>query len=127
MRPNITVVAKDFEYVEEAMLDIESVLVEFFGEKSDTFQLRDAGSRVQSAKDSAKAMTLMLFSVAVIVLTVGGIGIMNVMFVSVKERTKEIGILKAIGQKRETLCCNFIRISHDQCRRCVVGILLCFR
>ncbi len=70
VRPNITVVAKDFEYVEEAMLDIESVLVEFFGEKSDTFQLRDAGSRVQSAKDSAKAMTLMLFSVAVIVLTV---------------------------------------------------------
>lgn len=126
-RPSVTAIAKDFDLVEDAIEDIEQVLVQFFGEKADSFQIRDAGSRVQSAKDSARAMTLMLFSVAVIVLTVGGIGIMNVMFVSVKERTKEIGILKAIGAKKRDIMLQFLLESIlISSAGGIVGILFCF-
>ncbi|BEP28422.1 ABC transporter permease [Helicovermis profundi] len=72
------------------------------------FMIRDAGSALTSAKESASLMTILLTSVAVIVLVVGGIGIMNVLFVSVKERTKEIGILKALGAKRKDILLIFL-------------------
>ncbi|SHI89722.1 putative ABC transport system permease protein [Geosporobacter subterraneus DSM 17957] len=103
-RPTIIALAKDIDHVESAIEEINLVLQEVYRNKSDQFRIIDAGNRLQSAKNSARTMTLMLLAVAVVVLIVGGIGIMNVLFVSVKERTKEIGILKAIGaQKRDIL------------------------
>ena len=53
-------------------------------------------------------MKLLLMSVATIVFIVGGIGIMNVLFVSVKERTKEIGILKALGSSKKDIMLQFL-------------------
>lgn len=53
-------------------------------------------------------MKLLLISVAAIVFIVGGIGIMNVLFVSVKERTREIGILKAIGTTKKDILLLFL-------------------
>jgi putative ABC transport system permease protein len=72
------------------------------------FQIMDAGSMVAAAQESAKTMTALLTAIAAITLLVSGIGIMNVMFVTVAERTKEIGIAKAIGGKRTDILSQFL-------------------
>jgi putative ABC transport system permease protein len=76
--------------------------------QEDDFRIMDAGAMVGAAQDSAELMTFLLTSVAIIVLLVSGIGIMNVMFVTVAERTKEIGISKAIGGKQEDILGQFL-------------------
>jgi putative ABC transport system permease protein len=72
------------------------------------FQIMDAGSMVAAAQESAKTMTALLTAIAAITLLVSGIGIMNVMFVTVAERTKEIGIAKAIGGKQADILSQFL-------------------
>lgn len=72
------------------------------------FQIMDAGSMVTAAQESAKTMTALLTAIAAITLLVSGIGIMNVMFVTVAERTKEIGIAKAIGGKQSDILSQFL-------------------
>ncbi len=76
--------------------------------QADDFNIMDAGAMVGAAQESAKLMTFLLTSVAAIVLLVSGIGIMNVMFVTVAERTKEIGIAKAIGGKQGDILGQFL-------------------
>ena len=61
------------------------------------FTISDAGTKMEAASKSNETLQMLLISMAVIVFIVGGIGIMNVLFVSVKEITNEIGILKALG------------------------------
>lgn len=72
------------------------------------FSIMDAGSMISAAQESAKTMTALLTAIAAITLLVSGIGIMNVMFVTVAERTKEIGIAKAIGGKRTDILSQFL-------------------
>ncbi len=76
--------------------------------QDDDFMLMDAGSMVAAAQESAKTMTALLTAIAAITLLVSGIGIMNVMFVTVAERTKEIGISKAIGGKQGDILLQFL-------------------
>lgn len=73
-----------------------------------SFTVSDAGSQVAASQQSANTMSILLIAVASVVFVVGGIGIMNVLFVSVKERTREIGILKALGSSRKDILLQFL-------------------
>ncbi|MEW6066137.1 macrolide ABC transporter permease [Desulforamulus profundi] len=107
--PRMVAQARDLASVPAAMSQIAGVLRETHRLRGDDdFFLRDAGSKLAAAQDSARTMSLMLVIVATIVLVVGGIGIMNVMLVSVKERTREIGILKAIGARKKDILLQFL-------------------
>lgn len=107
VKPRITALAKDFNSVPKAIKEINAILLETHKGQMD-FRVRDAGSRLAAAQESAQTMTLLLIIVGGIVLLVGGIGIMNVMFVSVKERTKEIGIMRAIGARKHDILMTFL-------------------
>ena len=104
--PTITVVAEDVNNVSSIKTDIEEVLSESY--PNATFTISDAGSKMEAANESNRTLTLLLIAMAAIVFVVGGIGIMNVLFVSVKERTNEIGILKAIGCSQKDIMWEFL-------------------
>ena len=104
--PTITAVAKDVSGVDAAIENIKAVLTENYPKGN--FAVTDAGSAMDAATSSANTLAMLLFAVATIVFVVGGIGIMNVLFVSVQERTAEIGILKAIGCPAGSILLEFL-------------------
>lgn len=76
--------------------------------QDDDFSVRNLTQMMQAAEQSTKIMTLLLGAIASVSLLVGGIGIMNIMLVSVTERTREIGIRMAIGAKTWDIRIQFI-------------------
>ena len=104
--PTITVIAENLDNIDKTIENIETVLAESYPNAE--FTISDAGSKMEAASASNDTLTTLLFAMAFIVFVVGGIGIMNVLFVSVKERTKEIGILKAIGGTQKDILTEFL-------------------
>jgi len=103
--------AKNVDLLEDAMLSLTKVLREehkLGATTPDDFKLKDMGATVASAQSSSQTMAILLGAVGFIVLLVGGIGIMNIMYVTVSERTKEIGIRKAIGAKDHHVLTQFL-------------------
>ncbi|MCF0132386.1 MAG: ABC transporter permease, partial [Blautia sp.] len=104
--PIITVIAEDVDVLDSVIEKTRIVLEENYSNAVFTFE--DSGSKMQAAKASNRTLTMLLSAMAAIVFFVGGIGIMNVLFVSIKERTNEIGILKAIGMKQSKILLEFL-------------------
>lgn len=123
--PTITVVASDVNDIETVEENITTLLAESYSDA--TFSLTDAGSKMEAAQSSSDTLTMLLAVMATIVFIVGGIGIMNVLFVSVKERTKEIGILKAIGCSQKDILLEFLlEATVISILGGIVGVILSF-
>jgi putative ABC transport system permease protein len=108
--PKITAVAASVSDVPQIIEDATTVLGQTY--PGAVFTIADAGEKMEAAAASANTLSLLLTGVASIVFIVGGIGIMNVLFVSVKERTREIGILKAMGTSRTDILLEFLLESN---------------
>jgi putative ABC transport system permease protein len=74
----------------------------------DDFHIHNQAEIVETASEVSRTFTVLLGSIAGISLLVGGIGIMNIMLVTVTERTREIGVRKAIGAKNKDILLQFI-------------------
>ena len=110
-KPNLYFLATDANTVDLATAEVEGLLRtnhKLKATKENDFRIFDAGSMVGAATDTAATLTILLTSVAAIVLIVSGIGIMNVMFVTVTERTREIGIIKAVGGEQKDILAQFL-------------------
>ncbi|MBQ2777992.1 MAG: ABC transporter permease [Peptococcaceae bacterium] len=104
--PKMIAIVDDINEMETTISDIQTLLTEMYPKGS--FSVTDSGSQVAASQASANTMSILLIAVASVVFVVGGIGIMNVLFVSVKERTREIGILKALGSSRKDILLQFL-------------------
>jgi putative ABC transport system permease protein len=78
------------------------------GSQSNDFTVQNQTQIVQIVQQTSQTFTVLLSSIAAISLVVGGIGIMNIMLVSVTERTREIGIRKAVGARRRDILSQFL-------------------
>ena len=91
----------------EAIKQVEYLLTKKL-EDPDLFNVRSQEEILETIQQVSSTMVLMLAGIAAISLLVGGIGIMNIMLVSVTERTREIGIRKALGAKRKDILIQFL-------------------
>ena len=94
--------------VEGAEAVMEDLLMERFEEDEDAFDLSSQNMLEEAMNNITSVLTILLGGIAAISLVVGGIGIMNIMMVTVTERTQEIGIRKAIGASRGTILTQFL-------------------
>ena len=107
----ITIKAASVDSMNLAMIEIEGVLRRQHklrpGEENN-FRIRSAGDVLSTLEATSSTFKLLLAGVAVVSLIVGGIGIMNIMLVSVTERTREIGVRKAMGATRLNILMQFV-------------------
>lgn len=107
----INVKATDSEILDTTQSDITELLKQRhrIGKTQDAdFEIRNLAQMQETIKSSARTMSILLGAIASVSLLVGGIGIMNIMLVSVTERTKEIGIRMAIGAKASDIRIQFL-------------------
>ena len=110
------------ETVEAAMT---SILMERFEDDDEAFNISSQSVLEDTMSSITSILTILLGGIAAISLVVGGIGIMNIMLVTVTERTREIGIRKAIGASRGTILSQFLMEAVVLCMLgCALGIFL---
>ncbi|WP_349632626.1 ABC transporter permease [Peribacillus simplex] len=100
--------AENENIIDRAMYQVQGTMTTSFPEQSDNYSVSNQEDLMDTMSSVSDTFTLMLGGIASISLIVGGIGIMNIMLVSVSERTKEIGIRKAIGANRKSILLQFL-------------------
>ncbi|RLC35069.1 ABC transporter permease [Candidatus Shapirobacteria bacterium] len=108
---SISVRVIDNQIMEQTLTNIENLLLKqhkISNPDNADFYLRSPQQMIESMSNVTGILTTVLSGIAAISLLVGGIGIMNIMLVTVTERTKDIGLLKAIGAKRKDILSQFL-------------------
>jgi macrolide transport system ATP-binding/permease protein len=102
----ITVAVNDVDKIDATQTSVTALLAE--RHKAEDFQIRNMAAVLQAAEDTQNTLAVLLGSVGAISLLVGGIGVMNIMLVSVTERTREIGIRMATGARMRNILQQFL-------------------
>ena len=108
---SINIQVSSADKIESVQGQVETLLRQrhhIVGDKEDDFTVRNLTSLMETMTSTTTMLTLFLGSIAAISLLVGGIGIMNIMMVSVTERTREIGIRKALGATFKNIMMQFL-------------------
>jgi putative ABC transport system permease protein len=117
--------AESKEKVSEAMAYLTLFMNKKYDNNTQSYRVMNQTTLLETANATTESMTAMLSGIAAISLLVGGIGIMNIMLVSVIERTREIGIRKAIGAKRGIILAQFlIEASTISSLGGIIGVLI---
>ena len=123
--PGITMKASKAEEIPEIELSLKSWLDEAFEEGSEAFIISTNRARIEQFSQGILLFKLIMGAITGISVLVGGIGVMNVLLISVTERTKEIGIRKATGAKKKDIVLQFMAESVTiSFVGCVLGWIL---
>lgn len=121
----ITVRVEDVTQIDDTQQAITDLLLA--RHQTEDFRIRNMASILETAEETQSTFTMMLGIVAAISLLVGGIGVMNIMLVSVTERTREIGIRMATGARRRDILLQFNTEAAVVCTLGgMIGVLLGF-
>jgi macrolide transport system ATP-binding/permease protein len=120
---SVTVAVEDLALIDTTQSQVSDLLVSRHGRED--FQLRNMVALIETVSATQNTLTVLLGSIAAISLLVGGIGVMNIMLVSVTERTREIGIRMATGARTRDILRQFLTEATVVCAiGGVIGVLL---
>ncbi|WP_127478578.1 MacB family efflux pump subunit [Sulfurivermis fontis] len=103
---NVTIAVEDVKAIDATQEAVHALLLARHG--TEDFQIRNMAAIIESVSETQNTLTILLGSIAAISLLVGGIGVMNIMLVSVTERTREIGIRMATGARMRNILQQFL-------------------